>query len=142
MALPTPASNWTNTAPGPMQLIWVLTGVEVRTAGTGAIKGFGSVQGGILASKFPGVDFSVPQTFYHRAATGSIDGSSCSSAALCIGGGVSMGRVSLSARWLTSAATYSRKFTLNVQDSEPSVTPYKFDQNVTLVMIALGVTII
>jgi hypothetical protein len=140
MDLPEVAKVWTSLGPGPFQMVWVLTGAELRTEGTAALKEFVSLQGGILYSKFGGVDFTIPQTFYHLPGTGSLQGASGSSFALCIGGGISMGRFSLVARWLSSAASYQRNMTINLIYQDPAIAVYRYDQHVSVFIIGLGFT--
>jgi len=142
MSWPEQVGPWAPNGPGPMKLIWVLTGMEVRSEGTNALKGFGFIQGGILVCKLDGVNFTFPQTFYHLSGSGSLAALSSNSFAFCLGGGISMGRFSLSARWLASTASFRRDFTLQFEYSNPIVTPYNYDQHVTLILIALGFTII
>jgi len=142
MDLPEPINSWSSSGSYPVRLIWALTGLEVRSEGTQAIKAFGFIQGGILDSKINGENFSFPAGFNHSKRTGSITGSSCNSFAFCLGGGISMGRVSLTARWLTSGATYSRDLSIAYLPFGSNVSSSKYDQTITVILIGFGVTII
>ena len=141
MGLPEPVNSWTATGSGPMRATWVLTGLEVRAEGVLSIKAFGIVQGGIFAMKLDGAEFSYTPGFNHGAGTGTIQQASCNSFAFCLGGGISMGRLSLSARWLASSATYSQVLTLKDQYGGTQQ-QNNYNQGVTVILISLGVTII
>jgi hypothetical protein len=139
--LPFALTKYTATgAPDPYQLIWVLTGGELRTEGTSAIKAFGFIQGGMLFTKISDFTVVIPQTVNHPPGTGSQGGASSKSFAFCAGAGISYGRFSLSGRWLTSSASYeySTSFSFGPFYGGPVWTDYKYDQPVNVVLVCVG----
>ncbi|HTY57748.1 MAG TPA: hypothetical protein VMF59_02985 [Bacteroidota bacterium] len=139
--IPLVLTNYTASAsPDPYQLIWLLTGAEVRTEGTSSMKSFGFVQGGMLFSKISGFDVVIPQTVNHPAGVGSQGGASSKSFAFCLGVGVSFGRFSLSGRWITSSASYAYTTGMDFGGYYGGAVwkDFKFDQPVNVVLICAG----
>ncbi len=87
-------------SPGPHQLVWILTGAELRTEGTAAMKTLAFIQGGVVFSSTPDINAVIPLTFNHPSGSGWEEGSTSTGFALCMGGGFSIGRLSLTGRWL------------------------------------------
>ena len=127
-------------SPEPYQLIWVVTGGEVRTEGTSLMKAFGFVQGGLLFSRISSFNVTIPQTFNHPSGTGGQEGSSARSFAFCAGAGLTLGRFSLTGRWLISSASYAYKTTYDFGTffGGPRTAQYKFDQPVNVIHVCIG----
>jgi hypothetical protein len=141
MDLPTLVSQYSATGgTEPHQLFWLVTGGELRTEGTSAMKGFICVEGGMLFSRITKFDFTIPLTFNHLGGSGGQEGSSSESFAICIGGGVSIGRFSLTGRYLTSSASYSYTTTIDYGPfyGGPRVYAFKYDQPVNVILVSLG----
>ncbi|MEW6510137.1 MAG: hypothetical protein AB1428_04185 [Bacteroidota bacterium] len=88
------------------RMIWLLTGMELRTEGNTAWKWRAIVQTGALVSTFPGFDYTVHGTPTTLIRSGRIESSSSTEFAVCIGGGVSVSRFSLTVRLLSASARY------------------------------------
>ncbi|HTY57747.1 MAG TPA: hypothetical protein VMF59_02980 [Bacteroidota bacterium] len=139
MRLPEAATYYTASgSPGSHRLLWFLTGDEVRIEGTAALKAFAFVQVGWVFSHFRKFEFTVPLTFNHPAGTGVQEGASSNGRAVCLGGGVSMGRISLSARWLSSKVRYDYRTTINFTDYGPFAWEYAYDQPVNVFLVSVG----
>ena len=137
--LPESATNYTATgSPGPHQLFWLLTGEEMRTEGTSAMKAFAFVQLGWVFSRITKFDFTVPVTVNHPSGTGTQDGVSSNGRAICLGGGVSIGRFSLTGRWLSSKVRYDYRTTINFTDYGPFAWEYSYDQPVNVFIVSAG----
>jgi len=128
----------TSPAPRSCPILWVLTGAELTTVGPEELKPFWLVQGGMLLTRFEGVDFSVPGTQDHGFGLGSVQSASASSVAFSIGGGMRLGRFSLSARWLSSDPVFHRQIWVAVVNGESSEWVYRYDQHMTLILVSLG----
>jgi hypothetical protein len=124
----------------PYQLIWLVTGGEVRTEGTSLMKAFGFLQGGLLFSRISAFNVTIPQTVNHPPGTGGQEGASASSFAFCLGAGISVGRFSLTGRWLVSSASYDYKTTYDFEPyyGGPQTAEYKFDQPVSVIHVCIG----
>lgn len=122
----------------PHETFWLVTGGEIRTEGTSALRSFAFVQGGLLFSRIAGFDVAVPETRNHPSGVGGQEGASSKGLALCIGGGISFGRFSLTGRWLTSTVAYSYKTTINFAGYGPVTWDYAYDQPVNVVLISAG----
>jgi hypothetical protein len=140
MELPSVLAEYTASGtPDPHQLIWVVTGGEVRTEGTSALKAFAFAQGGMLFSRVSQFDVTIPETRNHPSGSGGQGGASSKGFAFCIGGGVSMGRFSLTGRWLTSSASYDYTTTVDFGTYYGKRSySYTYDQPVSLILISVG----
>ena len=124
----------------PYQLIWVVTGGEIRTEGTSMMKAFAFVQGGLLFSRISAFTVTIPQTINHPAATGGQGGSSASSFAFSLGGGITLGRFSLMGRWLVSTPSYDymTMYDFGSFYGGQRVADYKVDQQVNVIHLSIG----
>jgi len=136
--LPQVVTVWTSPASRSCPIIWVLTGAELTTVGPEELKPFWLVQGGMLFTRFEGVDFNVPRTQDHGVGLGSVQSASASSIAFSIGGGLRLGRFSLSGRWLSSDPVFHRQIWVAVVNGESSSWVYRYDQHITLILFTLG----
>lgn len=126
-------------SPAPHRLTWIVTGGEIRSEGTSALKVFGFLQGGILFSRITGFEVTIPVDAKHPSTLGRQEGASSTSGALVFGAGVSMGRFSLTGRLLTSTATYSYSSTADFGPGYGGgTTVFKSDQPVSIVQFSLG----